>query len=81
MDRTIKYRQILQKVLEAYAADGGSIKPTSPDDIQTRVLVDTQNDHYQALHMGWGKDRQVFSVVFHFDIIDGKIWVQRNISD
>ena len=29
----------------------------------------------------WRKDRQIFSVIFHFDIIDGKIWVQRNISD
>lgn len=81
MDKVLKYRQILQEVLIAYATNNGSRKPQSPDDVQVRVLVDTQNDHYQVLNAGWRNGKQLFSVVFHFDLIDGKIWLQRNISD
>jgi hypothetical protein len=81
MDRTVEYRQILQEVLQAYATDGVERGPLKPDDMQVRVLLDPRNDHYQVLHAGWRNGRQIFSVVFHFDIVDGKIWVQRNISD
>ena len=81
MDKTVKYRQILQEVLQAYATDAVAHKPPTPDEMQVRVLADTQHDHYQALYGGWRNGRQIFSVVFHFDIIDGKIWAQRNISD
>lgn len=64
-----------------YASNSGSLKPQSPDDVQIKVLIDEQNDHYQVLDIGWHNGKQVFLVIFHFDIIDGKIWLQRNISD
>jgi hypothetical protein len=80
MDRVEKYRQILQSALKEYAADELSRKK-QPDEMQTRLIMDTENDHYQVLYTGWRNDQQIFSVIFHFDIIEGKIWVQRNISD
>jgi XisI protein len=80
MDKLIKYRSILKDVLNAYASDEIN-KKHNPDDMQMRLIMDTENDHYQALYAGWRKDQQIFSVIFHFDIIDSKIWVQRNISD
>ncbi len=80
MERLKKYRSILQEVLKAYAADEIG-KKRQPDDLQTHLIMDTKNDHYQVLYAGWRNDRQIFSVIFHFDIIDHKIWVQRNISD
>jgi hypothetical protein len=80
MDRTLKYRKILKAVLLEYAGD--EIKQIhKPDDMQIRLIMDTKHDHYQVLYTGWQKGKQVFSVLFHFDIIDGKIWIQRNISD
>lgn len=80
MNKVKKYRTILKEVLKAYAANELNQK-YKPDDMQIRLLMDTENDHYQVLYGGWRNDRQIFSVIFHFDIIDGKIWVQRNISD
>ena len=80
MDKLKKYRTILKEVLKAYAADEINQKH-KPDDMQMRLIFDTENDHYQALYAGWRNEKQIFSVVFHFDIIDEKIWVQRNISD
>jgi hypothetical protein len=80
MDRLKKYRTILKEVLTAYTANELA-QIHKPDDMQMRLIMDTENDHYQALYAGWRNDQQIFSVVFHFDIIDNKIWVQRNISD
>ncbi|MEQ1744302.1 MAG: XisI protein [Saprospiraceae bacterium] len=80
MERALKYRNILMEVLEAYTNDG-KVTRYAPDDMQTLVVADTQNDHYQVLHTGWRNGKQIFTVVFHFDIINGKIWVRRNISD
>jgi hypothetical protein len=81
MDKILKYRQILKEVLMEYAKNNGTRKPESPDDVQIKILLDEQNDHYQVLHTGWRNGRQIFSVVFHFDLIEGKIWLLRNISD
>lgn len=81
MDRKIsKYRKIIKEVLKEYAANELQ-KTYKPDDTQIRLIMDTENDHYQVLFAGWRNSKQVFSVIFHFDIINSKIWVQRNISD
>jgi hypothetical protein len=80
MERIENYRNILQEVLKNYAADELN-RSKKPDELQTRLIMDTENDHYQVLYTGWRNDQQIFSVIFHFDIINGKIWVQRNISD
>lgn len=31
--------------------------------------------------MGWDKDQYRFGVIFHFDIVNGKIWLQQNRTD
>lgn len=78
--KLIKYRKVLRDVLNEYAA-GEINQKHKPDDTQIKLIMDTENDHYQVLYAGWHQSKQIFSVIFHFDIIDGKIWVQRNISD
>lgn len=80
MDKLTEYRTKLKEVLLEYAANDINQK-RHPDEMQLRLIMDTEHDHYQVLYAGWRNDRQIFSVVFHFDIIDNKIWVQRNISD
>ena len=80
MDKVLKYRKILNEVLVEYAADELK-QQRKPDDTQIRLIIDPVNDHFQVLYAGWHQDKQVFSVIFHFDIIDSKIWIQRNISD
>ena len=59
MDKLKKYRTILKEVLKAYAADEINQKH-KPDDMQMRLIFDTENDHYQALYSGWRNDKQIF---------------------
>lgn len=80
MDKIKFFRQIIKEVLHEYA-DAELNKAYKPDDLQVRLIIDTENDHYQVLYAGWQNNQQIFSPLFHFDIIDEKIWIQRNISD
>ena len=77
MDNTSKYSAIVQNVLENFVATRSS----SRNEIQTLMLCDTVRHHHQIVRMGWRNDQQVFNVIFHIDVIEEKIWVQRNMSD
>ena len=78
MANTKKYQQIILQFLEDYAA----IKSPFWPDVQNQIVADTQNHHYQLVRLGWDeKKRFVHYVAFHFDIIDGKVWIQANNTD
>lgn len=79
MEKVKRYRQILQEVLTEYSLDKSGFQ--QPKEVETQLLFDTQNDHYQVLRVGWRKEKQVFLVIFHFDIKDEKIWLQQNVTD
>ena len=77
MEKIKKYQKAILKVLEHYAAIDSPFMP----DVTNKVIADTQNHQYQLIRMGWYKDRHVHYTVFHFDILDGKVWIQENRTD
>lgn len=46
--------------------------------VNRRLLIDRENNSFQLISIGWRDERHVFGVVFHFDIINEKIWIQCN---
>lgn len=50
-------------------------------DGENQVVVDKENHHYQVVTIGWDGDRFVHDCPMHFDIINGKIWVQQNMTE
>ncbi len=77
MEKVKKYQSILLKVLREYAA----IKSPFMPDVENKVVADTANHHYQLVRMGWHQDKHVYYIVFHFEIINGKVWIQENRTD
>jgi XisI protein len=73
MDKLQQYRQIIQQIL---------IEQAHPychsNDVETEVICDTEHDHYQLTYIGWEEQKRIFNLILHFDIKDGKIWVQYN---
>ncbi|MBW4533905.1 MAG: XisI protein [Pleurocapsa minor HA4230-MV1] len=69
----IKYSEIVQKLLQDYAALSGD-DPT----VETELIFDTVRDRYQLVHVGWQGDRRIYGCILHLDIRDGKIWLQHN---
>ncbi len=75
MDKIKKYQNIIIEFLESYAK---RVKPANAPDIDAHVIADTKNNHFQFLRVGWQGKRYCFAAIFHFDIKNEKIWIQRN---
>lgn len=51
----------------------------NPKQTTNRVLIfDTQNHHYLYVINEWRDESRAYGVTIHLDIIDGKIWIQRD---
>jgi hypothetical protein len=65
-------RELVKRHSESEAAENG---------IQSQVVIDTENNHYQVLDIGWEGMKRIYHCFIHLDIQDGKIWIQRNMTE
>ena len=77
MDKLTRYREAIRRELEGYAE--WYRKPNGA--LRVEVVHDPVLDHFELVHFGWSGHRYIHTVVFHLDIIDGKIWVQYDGTD
>ncbi|MEQ9548335.1 MAG: XisI protein [Coleofasciculus sp. G3-WIS-01] len=68
-----QYREIVQKLLQDYAAFS-----RNDQEVETELIFDTTRDHYQLVHIGWQGERRIYGCILHLNIKDGKIWLQHN---
>lgn len=76
MDKLDHYRQCVQALLKQH----GSHQPRQ-DEVENELLFDTERDHYQWMRVGWNGLSRVYHSIIHFDIKDGKVWIQQNMTD
>lgn len=70
------YRQLIQRILTDY-----SRIPYAYGDIQFETVFDRESDRYLVMVLGREKARRVHGCLLHLDIIDGKIWIQRDATE
>ena len=68
-----RYRQIIETILTEYAQI-----PYAYGDIQTETVFDRPHDRYLLVNVGWDKGQRVHGTLVHIDIINGKLWIQRD---
>jgi len=73
MDNLEHYRHFVKQILTEHAQIS-----TTTDTVKAELIFDTEHDHYQLAYVGWQGDKRVFGPVMHFDIQEGKIWIQYN---
>jgi len=73
MDTLTEYRQIIEQTLDYYV----KIK-YSHGEIQNEAVFDQKNDRYLVISNGWDGYKRIHGVLIHLDIIDCKVWVQRD---
>jgi hypothetical protein len=78
MERLEQYRQAIRQLLKDQASVDQS---NSNSEIETQIIFDTEHDHYQLLDIGWEGLKRVYNCFIHLDINDGKIWIQRNMTE
>lgn len=74
MEKLNHFQTAILDFLKTYA----STYNDATDPVKTQLIADKENKHYQLVRVGW-KDRKFHHFcLFHFDIIDNKIWIQAN---
>lgn len=76
MDKITKYRDCVIKLLTSYTNDD-----VSDNEVEVQLILDTERNHYQWMNVGWQELNRIYRCVMHFDIKDGKIWLQQNLTD
>ncbi|ALF53055.1 MULTISPECIES: XisI protein [Nostoc] len=81
MDTLEQYRQLIRNILIEHTKT-----PFSTGDIQFETVFDSEQDRYLVMILGREPaydfsptvTRRVHGCLIHVDIIDGKIWIQRD---
>jgi hypothetical protein len=74
MEKIERYRKIIQDILTPFLS-----RQYSGLDVQNEAAFDEKNDHYLIMSVGWKqKNKRIHGCLIHLDIIDGKIWIQRD---
>jgi hypothetical protein len=73
MDTLDNYRRIIQEALQKYT----DIK-YSYGDIHNEILFDQGADRYMVVSVGWQGIKRVHGCLIHIDIIQDKVWIQRD---
>ena len=76
MDTVEEYRQIIQRVLTRYTQI-----PYAYGEIERKTLFDREADRYMLITVGWQGVKRVHGCLIHLDILDGKVWLQRDDTD
>jgi len=80
MEKIKKYEKIIVGYFKAYAERRNN-NPYPYPPTKLYVIADTERKHYQLIDMGWDDNRQHHVCLFHVDIIDDKVWIQRNVTE
>ncbi|HMQ46936.1 MAG TPA: XisI protein [Saprospiraceae bacterium] len=74
MGKVSHFQKIILQFLQYYQE--ATNNKNSP--INRRIIADLENNSFQLLAVGWNGSHYIFSPIFHFDIINDKIWMQCN---
>lgn len=77
MDKITLYQDAITELLEEYI----SIKPANMKNIDQQLIADRDHNHFAFIRLGWEGDQFIYQCVIHFDIKDGKVWLQQNRTD
>ena len=70
---TLDFQSIIKETLIAYTKI-----PYSYGEIEYRTVFDSENDNYCVVTLGWHGPKRIHGCLIHIEIINGKIWVQRD---
>jgi hypothetical protein len=73
MDTREHYQRLIREILTEHTK-----VPYAYGDIQFETVFDPESDRYLVMILGRENKRRVHGCLIHVDIIDGKIWIQRD---
>jgi|GEM_PF-2658990 len=71
-----KYQKILVQYIEKLAKEKSN---GLGNNLIYQAIIDTKNNHFQLVELGWHEKRYIHDVLIHLDINSetGNIWIQK----
>jgi XisI protein len=76
MEKLELYRQCIRQLLRSQVDS----EPENPE-IECQLIFDSEHDRYQIMDVGWDGLKRVYYCFIHLDIKEGKVWIQRNMTE
>jgi hypothetical protein len=76
MDKIDQYEKFILEILNEYT----KVRYVNLN-AENQLIADKENHRYQVVTIGWDNDKFVHDCVMHMDIINGKIWIQQNMTE
>jgi hypothetical protein len=73
MDTLVKYDCAIESALQGHANIA-----SDRDRIDYQVIVDAERENFLLMTIGWENHRRIHVCLVHIQIIDDKIWIQRD---
>ena len=71
MDKLERQRTAIKQVLQKYAA-------LPRRNVQAEMVFDDSTNRYLLVVQGWQGVKRIYYCVAHLEIVNGKIWIQRD---
>jgi hypothetical protein len=76
MAKIKKYQKAILEILNDYT----KIRYSNIN-AENQLIADKENHRYQVITIGWDNKKFVHDCPIHIDIINDKIWIQRNMTE
>jgi hypothetical protein len=73
VDALDTYRQAVERVLTPYTKI-----PYAHGELRCEALFDREHDRYALITLGWNMGKRVHFPLVHIDIIDDKVWIEKD---
>jgi hypothetical protein len=73
MDPLSSYRQAVERVLTVYTKI-----PYAHGELRCEALFDREHDRYALITLGWNAGKRVHFPLVHIDIVDDKVWIEKD---
>lgn len=81
MEKVNELRQIIEKVLTEKADFYRRVNEQTADENMVETVFDREKDKYVLFNIAWEKYERTYYAVAHLDIINGKIWIQKDATE
>lgn len=82
MDTNATIAKVIKQYLSGLLGEWDDYNASQqPDYLRHSTIFDDDSGRYQLLRYGWHQGKYVYNVSIHIDVIDDKVWIQRNTTE
>jgi hypothetical protein len=81
MEEVTKFREIIEKILTERSEFYRRANAQRSDENMVETVFDRERNSYILFNIAWEKHERTYYPVVHLDIINGKIWIQKDTTE